>query len=419
MNRSTIFFVIASLTAAVSLPNLAFADDVWNQWRGPNRDGKVGGSTWPDEISKGRLQKLWSVPLGPSYSGPIIVGDRIFVTETENKQNEVVRALDRKTGKEIWSTKWKGAMTVPFFAKSNGSWIRSTPAYDDGKLYVAGMRDVLVCLDASDGKEIWKIDFPNQMQTKNPDFGFVCSPLVHKDHVYVQAGQGFCKIEKKTGKVVWRVLQDGGGTFGSAFSSPYIATLYNQQQILVQTRNDLCGVDIESGKVFWKQTVPNFRGMNILTPTVFKNSVFTSSYQKGSYLYEIKDVDNSYQSKLAWQSKSRGYMSSPIIIDGHAYLHLQNQIFTCIDLKTGQEKWKSKRFGKYASLVAQGKKILALTERGELLLIRANPEKFDLADKVKVSDQETWAHLAVCGDQVFVRELKGVTAFQWDMDSKK
>ena len=85
-----------------------------------------------------------------------------------------------------------------------------------------------------------------------------------------------------------------------------------------------------------------------------------------------------------------------------------------LDLATGKRAWTSKPFGKYCSLVAQGERILALDQTGELLLIRANAEEFELLDRRKVSEQETWAHLAVCGDEVFVRELNGLAAFRWN-----
>jgi glycosyltransferase involved in cell wall biosynthesis len=72
----------------------------------------------------------------------------------------------------------------------------------------AGMRDVLVCLDAATGAERWRADFVEQFKSPLPAFGFVCSPLVVGDFVYVQAGAGFCKLDKQTGKVLWRVLTD-------------------------------------------------------------------------------------------------------------------------------------------------------------------------------------------------------------------
>ena len=70
---------------------------------------------------------------------------------------------------------------------------------------------------------------------------------------------------------------------GGAFSSPIVATLEGQKQLVVQTRQELAGVDMASGKVLWKQAVPAFRGMNILTPTVVDNKVFTSSYNNKSF----------------------------------------------------------------------------------------------------------------------------------------
>ena len=228
--------------------------DTWPQWRGPSRDGAIVGTKLPNNLAD--LKEVWKVDLGPSYSGPIVSADRIFVTETEGKKDEVVRALDRKTGKEIWTHKWAGALSVPFFAKANGDWIRATPAYDGERLYVAGIRDMLVCLDGATGKEIWRLDFVKDLKTRVPSFGCASSPLVIGDHVYVQAGGGFCKVDKRSGKLIWRALDDGGGMFGSAFSSPYFTELNGQPLFLVQTRTALAGVNPEDGKVLWSQKGP-------------------------------------------------------------------------------------------------------------------------------------------------------------------
>ncbi len=300
-------------------------------------------------------------------------------------------------------------MKVPFFARSNGSWIRSTPAYDEGKLYVGGMRDVLVCIDAADGNVDWRLDFVNALSTSLPAFGFVCSPLVSGSFVYVQAGACLAKIDKQSGKIVWQAMKDGGGMNGSAFSSPYLASLDGRLQLLVQGRTTLAGIDPESGSELWSREIPAFRGMNILTPTVFGNAVFTSSFGGKSLLLEPQGSDVVER----WSNKAQGYMSTPVIIDGFAYLHLRNQRFTCIDLATGDTKWTSKPFGKYCSLVANGNRILALDERGILLLIQATPEEFRLIDSLEIADSETWAHLAVADQQLFIRELNAITAYDW------
>jgi outer membrane protein assembly factor BamB len=107
-------------------------------------------------------------------------------------------------------------------------------------------------------------------------------------------------------------------------------------------------------------------------------------------------------------------MCSPVLFEGHAYLHLRNQRFACYDLAKGKEAWVSdQRFGKYMSLVRQGDKILALDQNGTLYLIRANPKKLEVVDSQKISKQQTWAHLAVSGEQLAIRELNAISLYDW------
>lgn len=336
-------------------------------------DGAADRPAW-----RGPVEKRWRTELGPSYSGPVVAGDTVIVTETLDATTEHVRALDRATGAERWHVQWEGSLSVPFFAASNGSWIRSAPCVDGDRIYVAGMRDMLVCLDTATGREVWRVDFMAALESPLPAFGFVSSPLVIGDRVYVQAGSGFVKLDKLTGKIVWRVLDDDGGMMGSAFSSPYPATLGGVPQILVQTREELAGVDHEKGTVLWKTPIEAFRGMNIVTPTVFEGRVFTTSYGGGSFLFDVDPARADKPVEQVWRNKIQGYMSTPIVMGSHAYVHLRNQRFACLDLATGKESWITKPFGRYWSLVAQGDRILAVE-----------------------------------GDELFIRDLKGLTSYRW------
>ncbi len=418
----TQFLILFALLVggAMTASPVAAIDSLWPQWRGPNRDGQFTGPTWPEKLDTNHLQRTWRVNLGPSYSGPIVSGDRVFTTESKDKKFEVVTAFDRKTGKQLWRAEWEGAMTVPFFAKANGDWIRATPACDGESLFVAGMRDVLVCLDAQSGKERWRFDFVKKLEAPPPDFGFVCSPLVDGDFVYVQAGASFVKLNKRTGELVWRTLAEKGGMMGSVFSSPMLAELAGQRQLVVQTREKLAGVDPADGKVLWEQPVEAFRGMNILTPLTYKDTLFTSTYGGKTIGFKVAKADGKFTVAEAWRHKSQGYMSTPVIIDGIAYEHLKSQRVMAIEVESGRELWTSdKSFGKYMSFVAQGNRILALDQRGLLLLFRANKEKFEQLGECTLTDSETWAHLAVAGDQLFVRELKALTAYLWHSDDSK
>jgi outer membrane protein assembly factor BamB len=400
------------LAIALASAFLQAAD--WPQWRGPNRDGQFNGPAWPEKLDTNHLQRAWRVELGSSYSGPIVSGDRVFTTESKDKKFEVVTAFDRKTGKELWRAQWEGAMTVPFFAKANGDWIRATPACDGESLFIAGMRDLLVCLDAATGKERWRFDFVKKLEAPMPDFGFVCSPLVDGEFVYVQAGASFVKLNKRTGELLWRTLEDKGGMWGSVFSSPMFAELAGKRQLVVQTREKLAGVDPADGKVLWEQPVEAFRGMNILTPVAYKDTIFTSTYGGKTIGFKVAQTDGKFTVTEAWKHKAQGYMSTPVVIDGVAYNHLKSQRVMAIEVESGRELWTSdKSFGKYMSLVAQGDRILALDQRGQLFQFQANKEKFEQLGQRKLSDSETWAHLAVAGDQLFVRELNALTAYRW------
>ncbi|MSU84056.1 MAG: pyrrolo-quinoline quinone [Pedosphaera sp.] len=391
------------------------AAESWDQWRGPNRDGRISGAKWPTGLDEARLKKRWQLPFGPSYSGPVMNAERVFITETVDKKREQVTALRRSDGSVVWKRDWEGAMSVPFFARSNGDWIRATPALDGDTLYVAGMRDVLVALNSTDGSERWRLDFVKRFGADLPTFGFVSSPLIDGDSVYVQAGGGVARLRKADGQVVWHGARDGGGMMGSAFGSPVILTLAGKRQLVVQARTRLFGVALEDGAELWSLPVESFRGMNILTPTFAgKDRLFTAAYGGKTLGIDIRSENGGFRAVPAWEFKAQGYMTSPIIHEGHAYLQLRSQRALCIELATGAEKWTtSESFGKYWSMVAQADRVLALDERGELILFKATPEKFDVLSRRKVAESDAWAHLAVDGSELYIRELKALSVWDW------
>ena len=167
--------------------------------------------------------------------------------------------------------------------------------------------------------------------------------MVFGDAVYMQAGGGFVKIDKHNGKVLWRVATDGGGMSGGAFSSPYFADIDGKPLALVQTRTELKGIDPESGNEAWSQPIQAFRGMNILTPTVHEGNIFTSAHTGRSQLWRVADSAASGLEEV-WSTSTQAYMSSPVVVGDHLYMHLRNQRIQCVDLKTGEETWRTKPF---------------------------------------------------------------------------
>lgn len=412
----------------------------WSQWRGPDRDGHYVGPAWPGTLT-GRMTQLWEVPLGPSYSGPVTDGKMVFTTETVDKQFERVTAFRLADGEKVWSVEWEGAMAVPFFAASNGDWIRSTPGLSDQHLVVAGMRDVVVCLDPATGQERWRVDFAKQYGTNLQAFGCVSSPLIDGDAVYIQAGGGVTKLALADGSVIWQALKDDGSMMsGGAFSSPIIATVNQQRQLLVATRAKLAGLDLEDGRELWSEDIESFRGMNILTPVLADQGVFSSAHSGRSRLFQVDSAGGSVAAvRQLWDNKSQAYMSTPVVIGDHVYMHLKNQRFVCIDARDGTEKWTTQPFGKYWSMIAGSVQpaadaggqdgaqpeaaILALDQDGQLRLIAADPAAFRVLSEEKVAE-DSWAHLAIQSfDQaaadgraplaIIVRALDRLRVYRW------
>ena len=199
----------------------------------------------------------------------------------------------------------------------------------------------------------------------------------------------------------------------SAFSSPVISTIAGKRQLTVQSRKALQGLDLETGDQLWSIEVPAFRGMNILTPLVNNDTVFTSAYGGGTFLFDVAAGNGSLKATEQWKTAQQGYMSSPVMIDGDVYLHLRNQRFTCVNPQNGKSRWTTKPFGKYWSMVVNGTRILALDQTGELRLIEADSEAYQEIDARTLGSEETWAHLAVSDGQVFVRELNAMTTWAW------
>ena len=197
-----------------------------------------------------------------------------------------------------------------------------------------------------------------------------------------------------------------------------MATLGGREQLVVQTRTLLAGLDARDGATLWSRPIEAFRGMNILTPLVLGDSIFTSAYGGRAQRLELRATDAGFELTPAWDAAQQGYMTSPVAHDGHAYLFLRSNRFACLDLANGSERWTSEPTGdEYWSLVAQGDSILALSDTGTLRLVHATPERYEVRDERELFEGPSWAHLAVAADEphleLHVREQDAYRVFRW------
>ena len=154
----------------------------WPQWRGPNRDAKAAEfnapKTWPKELTQ-----RWKVTVGGGDATPALVGDKLYVFTREGG-DEVIRCLDAATGKELWQDKYEAQpATAPAGGPHAGP--RSSPTVADGKVVTLGVRGTVSCLDAASGKKLWRKD---DFQGFWPMFFTSSSPIVVDGLCIVQVG---------------------------------------------------------------------------------------------------------------------------------------------------------------------------------------------------------------------------------------
>lgn len=402
---STLFSTLAN--AEESLGGSLVSAPTWNQWRGPQRDG-VWNGTLPTSLAD--LELAWQKPLSPSYSGPVTDGKVVYTTETVDEKMERVTAFDLETGEQVWTTQWEGAIKVPFFAASNGSWIKATPALSAEALVVLGIRDELICLNPVNGETRWRVDMAERFGSERPKFGAVCSPLIDGDAVYIQGGGATLKLQLADGETVWRTLASEEDD--DAFSSPIIATIAGVRQLLVQTRTKLCGVSLELGKELWSEPIEAYRNMNILTPTIIGDQVYTAAHSGRSQMFDISRSGDDWTVDERWNQKVQAYMSSPVVDDKTIYLHSKAERLTALDIDTGEILWTGQPMGKYQSLVKNGQVILALDEGGELLSIEPGRASLEIRERVKVAD-DAWAYLGVFEGGLIVRDLNSLKIYRY------
>src|SRR5262245_34499820 len=158
----------------------------WPQWRGANRDGVIAGfaapKTWPDQ-----LKSKWKVTVGVGHSTPLVIGKRVYLHSRQGEK-EVVAAYDLDTGKSLWQDSYAVEYTMNSAATGHGNGPKSTPAFNDGKLYTLGITGVLSCYEATQGKLLWRKESFALFKAKAPLYGTSTSPIIDQGLVYAYLG---------------------------------------------------------------------------------------------------------------------------------------------------------------------------------------------------------------------------------------
>ena len=225
------------------------ADADWPQWRGPNRDGISSETGFIKNWPKAGPEVLWHIPLGDGYSGISIAQGKAYTMFAEGN-DEFVICLDTSDGKEIWRFRSGGK-----FTEQRGDGPRSMPTVDGDSVFALGAEGKLYALDARSGTKIWSHNFVEEFGSSIPTWGFSSSPIIEGKLVIVEAGgkdeRAIVAFDKESGDVVWATHTDAVG-----YSSPISIEFGGVRQIIFLTSKTLVSVAPENGQVYWKYSWP-------------------------------------------------------------------------------------------------------------------------------------------------------------------
>ncbi len=403
------------LVLAVSAGTLAAAD--WPQYRGPNANGTTSeaiAKAWP---ASGPRQ-IWKTPVNAGFSSFAVAGGKAFtlVTRTiDNVKNETCVALDAESGKELWAAslgfaKYDGGGDDGAAHNRGGDGPRSTPAVDGGRVYVLTAALVLNCLDAKDGKVIWKKDLVKDHAARNIRWQNAASPVIEGDSIFVCAGgegQSLLAFDKTTGDVRWK-----GESDMMTHATPVMATILGQRQVIFYTQSGLVAVAPKDGKVLWRYAF-QYNVSTAASPVVGGDIVFCAAgYGVGAGAVRISKDGAGFKATELWRKRNQhmNHWSTSVYHDGHLYglfgfKQWEKVPLKCIELATGEEKWSKEGYGQGGTILAGGN-LVTLAENGDLVVVEATPKAYNETARHKAVTGKCWNNVAIANGRIYARSTK-------------
>jgi outer membrane protein assembly factor BamB len=416
LNQKTISRVIALAFPFVVLlfssPELLSQD--WSQYRGSNGTGRSSDSLPSPDWQSGP-NVIWKKDTALGFSSFAAYDDTVYtlVGEKAGKQlREFCVALDATTGEKRWSralnnVKLHGGGGAGAKDNKGGDGPRSTPAYSDEHVYVYDASMNLHCLSAADGSVVWKHDILEEFNGRNIRWQNGTSPVISGDLVFIAGGgknKSMMAFKKKDGSLYW---SKGDETMTHA--TPIVAELNGTRQIIFFMQSGLISLAPETGKENWRVAY-DWRTSSAASPIVDGDKVYCSAgYGVGAGLFQ---VSKSGEVTSKWRKKNRlmNHWSTPVLRDGYLYGMFGFKKYAsgplqCIELATGEIQWSERGFGQ-GNLILVGDKLIALSDSGELAIVKASPDSYVELARAKVLSGKCWSTPAYHDGKVFVRSTE-------------
>lgn len=382
----------------------------WPQWRGVYRDGVVNGfiapQQWPQE-----LKQRWKTTVGTGDATPALVGDKLYVF-TRQGEEETLLCLNAADGKELWRDSYAAQAVAGPASRHPGP--RSSPAVAEGRIVTLGVSGVVSCLDTG-GKLLWRKDpFPKIV----PQFFTATSPIIVDGMAVTQLGGkgngAVVAFDLATGDEKWRWAGEG-----PEYASPALTTIEGTKQIVTLTEKSVVGIATADGKLLWQLPfVPERMAYNAATPIVDGQTVIYMGKGRGIKAVKIEKKGDGFTTAELWSNvEVAPQFNTPVLKEGFLFgLSDRGNLF-CVDAKTGKTAWidqTSRDRGGFTAIVDVGACLMALPSSSELTVFKPGDKGYAELAKIKVSDSPIYAHPVVAGNRIIIKDQESVAMLTID-----
>jgi len=402
-----------SLALWLSLLSLPVRAENWPQWRGPSLNGISNEKDLPVRWSTTE-NVVWKLAM-PSKTGatPIIWGNNIFLNVAEADNKLYLWCVDKAKGTVLW----KKLITGGNYQINKQNMSSPSPVTDGENVFVMTGVGILKGFNFA-GTELWMRDIQKDYGRFGLNWGYANSPLLYEDGLYIQVTHGMktrdpsyiLRIDKKTGKTVWRVERPTRAIRESpdSYSTPQLLKYADRAEIVVLGGDCVTGHDPETGKEVWRgnglnpTNNPNFR--TISSVVVFGDIIYTPTRERPLIAFRAGGRGDITESHKLWEFNHGPDVPTPVTDGKYFYSVNDRGITWCLDARTGKEVWGAKRLkpATYSSspVLADGK-IYLTNEEGLTTVLKAG-DQFEVLAENDLGDY-TLSSPAISDGHIFMR----------------
>ena len=382
----------------------------WGTFLGPTANGRssLKGMAMPWPADGPRI--VWHRELGEGNCGPAVAQGRCVICD-RIAQEIRVRCLEAETGRELWQQRYPTDY-VDTFGYDGGP--RASAVIAGDAVITFGPEGRLECRSLADGASRWQVDTSKAYHVVRNFFGVSAAPLVvdigEERLVIVQVGgsppgsappsperldlvkgldSGLVAFDLATGRERWRSSDQL-----ASYSTPVRATIGGRDRLLAWMRDRFLVVDPATGVIQadFRWRADELFSVVAASPAVAGDEVLLSeTYGPGSVLLTVTAAGlQTVRQDAAGSRPSRSLKShwaTPVLHDGHLYgssgRNAGDALLVCADWKTGAIRWSESGLGR-SSVVCADDHLIVLGEFGDLVLVKATPDRYEEVSRARL-----------------------------------